>query len=151
MTWPAYSLTSNPTAAPLAHSPTAPLDFFLDFLMNTPPSCFRVLLLHCPERSSSDVCLACSSLPQGSSQMSLISKAFPDQAILNNNNPHPALWQDSPFLLLCFISLHYNASLSRYLCAHYLTHTYTHTQGKLFEGVYLIQFCVPTHRAIPDT
>ena len=57
----------------------------------------------------------------------LFSKAFPDQAILNNNNPHPTLWQDSPFLLLCFMSLHYNASLSCYLFVHYLTYTHTHT------------------------
>ena len=115
------------------------------------------VLLHCPECSSSDICLARSSLSQGSSQISLISKAFPDQAILNNNNPHRALWQDSPFLLLCFISLHYNASLSCYLFVCYLTYTHTHThihthtQGKLLEGLHLIQFRIPTHRAILDT
>ena len=54
------------------------------------------VLLHCPECSSSDICLARSSLSQGSSQMSLISKAFPDQAILNNNNPHRARRRADP-------------------------------------------------------
>ena len=41
--------------------------------------------------------------------------------------------------------------LSAILHTHTHTYTHTHTQGKLLEGLHLIQFRIPTHRAILDT